>query len=99
MIVDRRMRAATSAAVAAMADRLTKAAAHEVTALELELSARECGMLIPESRAVGEFVKSSRDQLPAAIKMVVGALQGHARGAELEHQTADDAATNNNSRP
>jgi hypothetical protein len=50
-IIDKRMRAETSAACIAMADRIAKAqVAHEAAALELELAAKEGGILIPEAR-------------------------------------------------
>src|SRR5580693_9357814 len=74
-VVDGRVRAETSVAVNAMADRLAKAqAAHEAAALELELAAKEGGILIPESVPVYQFTRSAREQLPPAVEMVVAAL-------------------------
>jgi hypothetical protein len=79
-IVDKRVRAETSLAVDAMADRLSRAqVAHEAAALELELAAREPGLLIPEGVAVGEFTLSARQQLPAAIEMIMVGLRNHAK--------------------
>jgi hypothetical protein len=80
-VVDQRCRSETSIAVKAMADRIAKAqVAHEAAALELELAAKEGGLLIPESVAVHEFTRSAREQLVPAVEMVVGALKQHARG-------------------
>jgi len=88
-IVDRRCRAETSIAVNAMADRIAKAqAAHEAAALELELAAKEGGILIPEARAVYEFTRSAREQLVPATEMIVGALRQHARGVDSGHAPA-----------
>jgi hypothetical protein len=85
-VVDGRVRAETSVAVNAMADRLAKAqAAHEAAALELELAAKEGGILIPESVAVYQFTRSAREQLPPAVEMVVAALRAHSRGVLSGH--------------
>jgi hypothetical protein len=85
-IVDKRCRAETSVAVTAMADRLAKAqVAHKAAALELELAAKEGGILIPESVAVYQFTRSAREQLPPAVEMVVAALRAHSRGVLSGH--------------
>jgi predicted transcriptional regulator len=88
-IIDKRCRSETSIAVDAMADRIAKAqVAHEAAALELELAAKEGGLLIPEARAVYEFTRSLREQLKPANEMIVGALKGHARGVLDGHYPA-----------
>jgi hypothetical protein len=80
-VVDQRCRVETSQVVTAMADRIARAqTANEATALELEAATKEGGLLIPEARAVYEFTRSFREQLPPAIEMIVGALRQHARG-------------------
>jgi hypothetical protein len=85
-IVDKRCRAETSIAVNTMADRIAKAqAAHEAAALELELAAKEGGLLIPESLAVHQFVLSAREQLKPAIAMITASLGAHAKAVLSGH--------------
>jgi hypothetical protein len=88
-IIDKRCRTETSIAVTAMADRLAKAqVAHAAAALELELAAKEGGILIPESVAVHQFVLDARTQLVPAIEMVVAGLRAHAQGVLSGHGPA-----------
>ena len=88
-IVDKRCRAETSVAVNAMADRIAKAlAAHQAAALELELAAKEGGILIPESVAVYEFTRSAREQLVPAVEMVIAGLRAHSLGVRSGHGPA-----------
>jgi hypothetical protein len=85
-VVDGRVRAETSVAVTAMADRLAKAqVAHATAALELELAAKEGGILIAESAAIYEFTRSAREQLVPAVEMVVAAFKAHSLGVLSGH--------------
>jgi hypothetical protein len=89
LIVDKRSRVETGAAVNAMADRIAKAqAAHATAALELEMAAKEGGILIPESVAVYEFTRSAREQLVPAVEMIVAALKAHSHGVLSGHAPA-----------
>ncbi len=79
-IVDRRMRAETSAACNVIADRIAKAqAAFTEAAQELEAAAREAALIILDGHPVASFVLSAREQLPPAIEVIVVGLRNHAR--------------------
>jgi predicted nucleic acid-binding Zn-ribbon protein len=79
-IIDRRMRVETNLALAAMVTRLEKAqAAHASSALELEMSCRECALVALEANAVAAFTMDLRQQLEPAIPTIIEGLKHHAR--------------------
>lgn len=67
-------------ALAAMVTRLEKAqAAHAAAALELEMSARECALVVLDAHPVSAFVMSARQQLEPAVPTIIEAFKQHAR--------------------
>jgi hypothetical protein len=79
-IIDQRMRAETSAAVAEMANALENAAEDfEGVASALEAATREASPIILDGHAISAFVMSARQQLPPAIEVLVDGLRNHAK--------------------
>jgi hypothetical protein len=77
-IIDRRMRAETSAAVETMADQLQIASEDfENVAKALEDAARESSLIVLDGHPLTSFVMSARQQLPAAIAVITRELRNH----------------------
>jgi hypothetical protein len=81
-IIDRRCRVATGEAVSAMASELEDAGREFASAARrLADAAGASGLLVPEGTALHQwYAPHVRDQLAPTVEIIVGALQGHARG-------------------